>query len=123
MTFSTNTPWFDMSLLSAFMVVGHIVFGHFEEQTPRWRKLLKFAFILLCSALILATLGRPAFYIVLAACLVLVIIVHAWWLPKNGINGWTAEPKDKYYRLRGWPLPADGRPSPNRGPDDGNPAA
>ena len=30
------------------------------------------------------------------------LTVHAWWLPRHGINGWTAEPKEKYYALRGW---------------------
>jgi hypothetical protein len=27
--------------------------------------------------------------------------VHIVWLPKHGINGWTGEPKDKYYALIG----------------------
>jgi hypothetical protein len=31
-----------------------------------------------------------------------VLIIHGWWLPKKGINGLTAEPKEKYYELRGW---------------------
>jgi hypothetical protein len=26
------------------------------------------------------------------------------WLPKQGVNGWTGEPKEKYYQLRGWDL-------------------
>jgi hypothetical protein len=30
------------------------------------------------------------------------LIIHVWWLPKKGINGWTGEPKEKYYELRGW---------------------
>ena len=28
-------------------------------------------------------------------------IVHAWWLPRNGVNGWTAEPRDRYHALIG----------------------
>jgi pimeloyl-ACP methyl ester carboxylesterase len=24
------------------------------------------------------------------------LVVHCWWLPRHGINGWTREPKDKY---------------------------
>lgn len=28
-------------------------------------------------------------------------------LPKKGINGWTAEPREKYYALRGWKWPPD----------------
>lgn len=29
------------------------------------------------------------------------IIIHGWWLPKHGINGWTGEPRDKYLELVG----------------------
>jgi hypothetical protein len=29
-------------------------------------------------------------------------VIHMWWLPKHGINGWTGEPRAKYYQLRGW---------------------
>src|SRR5262245_20674485 len=29
------------------------------------------------------------------------VYVHAWWLPRHGINGWTGEPKEKYYALLG----------------------
>ena len=29
------------------------------------------------------------------------LYVHAWWLPSHGVNGWTGEPKDKYYTLIG----------------------
>ena len=36
------------------------------------------------------------------------VIVHAWWLPRQGINGWTAEPKEKYYAMRGWKYPPSG---------------
>lgn len=27
--------------------------------------------------------------------------VHMVWLPKHGVNGWTGEPRDKYYELVG----------------------
>lgn len=33
-----------------------------------------------------------------------VIYVHGVWLPRHGVNGWTAEPREKYYALRGWKL-------------------
>ena len=38
----------------------------------------------------------------LAVWIIPVVVVHMWWLPKHGVNGWTGEPKDKYYALRGW---------------------
>ena len=39
-----------------------------------------------------------------------VLIVHAWWLPRNGVNGWTGEPKARYYALRGWRSPNSDQP-------------
>jgi hypothetical protein len=30
------------------------------------------------------------------------LIAHFTYLRRHGINPWTAEPKDKYYALRGW---------------------
>lgn len=38
-------------------------------------------------------------YSVLALLLIGVLNVHLVWLPKHGINGWTAEPYDKYLEL------------------------
>jgi hypothetical protein len=42
----------------------------------------------------------------LLAFLVLPIIyIHGYILPrKYGINGWTGEPKSKYYKFRGWDM-------------------
>jgi hypothetical protein len=31
-----------------------------------------------------------------------VLYIHIVWLKQKGINGWTGEPKSKYYELRGW---------------------
>ena len=36
--------------------------------------------------------------------------LHGWWLPRKGVNGWTAEPRDRYYELLG--LDAAGKPRP-----------
>ena len=45
------------------------------------------------------TLGRAVAYSVLAIPLVAAAYAHLVWLPKHGINGWTAEPRDKYLEL------------------------
>lgn len=102
MGFSTDTLWFEVALMCTLFAVGHILLGHFEERTPRWRKLAKLSGAVLIAVLITVTLGRTAFLLALGVCLFIVLLIHAWWLPRLGINGWTAEPKDKYYRLRGW---------------------
>ena len=36
---------------------------------------------------------------VVGALLLVVVYLHAVWLPKHGINGWTGEPRDKYLEL------------------------
>ena len=94
--------WFELAVIFGISALGGIFSGHFEERTPRWRKVLKLILIGGASVALSATAGRTWFYAMLGVICALVVVVHAWWLPKNGINGWTAEPKDKYYALRGW---------------------
>ena len=51
----------------------------------------------------LLSFTHSAIYLTLLAVWIIpVVVVHMWWLPKHGVNGWTGEPKDKYYALRGW---------------------
>jgi hypothetical protein len=94
--------WFEAAIVSTMFAVGNIVFGHFEEGTPKWRRLLKMAIAMAISLSISAAFGRVWFWTFLAAMSLPVLVIHAWWLPRQGINGWTGEPKEKYYALRGW---------------------
>jgi hypothetical protein len=96
--------WFEIAIIAKFLLVGHILFGHFEEKTPRWRKLLKAALTLIIFPSIAYFFGSFWFWTALGLAVVPVLLIHLWWLPKQGINGWTAEPKEKYYQLRGWKL-------------------
>lgn len=48
--------------------------------------------------------GRPWAFTFLGFILLFVLYIHAGWLPKKAINGWTGERKDKYYELRGWKM-------------------
>ena len=82
--------------------LGHIFFGHFEELTPRWRKVLKLFVTLGLTAVISHYFGHKGVAITFGIALIPVVVIHAWWLPKQGVNGWTAEPRDRYYELRGW---------------------
>ena len=38
----------------------------------------------------------------LAIPLLAALVIHVWWLLKNGVNRWTGEPKDRYYELMGY---------------------
>ena len=93
---------FEVAVVSTMFAVGNILFGHFEEGTPKWRRLLKMAIVICAAIAVSAYLGRVWFWALLMAMLLPAVYIHVWWLPRRGINGWTGEPKEKYYELRGW---------------------
>ncbi|MGQ0542078.1 MAG: hypothetical protein ACT4O9_09565 [Blastocatellia bacterium] len=94
--------WINLTIVASLFVIGNIVFGHFEEGTPKWRRIAKFFVFMAFVALISHFAGSIWVYIFLGTLAVGVLVIHIWWLPKKGINGWTGEPKGKYYELRGW---------------------
>ena len=98
----TNTIWFDIAIVAILLLLGHIAFGHFEERSPRWRKLLKAVITFGLMIFLNLFFGRLTAFTVLGLWLLPVIYIHAILLPRKGINGWTGEPKEKYYALRGW---------------------
>jgi uncharacterized membrane protein YfcA len=97
-----QTLWFEVAIVSSMFAFGNIFFGHFEEHTPRWRKAVKMVLFIAVVVGLSAFLGRVWSFGFLALVLLAVAYIHAIWLPSKGINGWTGEPKDKYYALRGW---------------------
>jgi hypothetical protein len=100
--FNTDTPWFDVSLITGITAFGSIYFGHFELHTPKWRRVLKLIFFIALAVLITTFAGRTWTYILLAVMMLALVVVHGFILPSKGINGLTGEPKEKYYKLRGW---------------------
>ena len=95
----TDTLWFDVAVVMTIFAVGSILFGRFEEHKPRARRVIKVAIVLAVTLLLSATAGRLWAYGVLAVPLLGAAWVHLYWLPKHGINGWTAEPREKYFEL------------------------
>lgn len=100
--------WPEVAVVAIIFAVGNILMGHWEAQTPKWRRLLKFVLFLGLTLAISASVGRLWAFGFLVAIGVAAVIIHAWWLPRHGINGWTGEPKEKYYALRGWKYPPTG---------------
>jgi len=97
--------WIDVALMASMFALGNILFGHFEEKTPKWRRVLKFFVMVTLVTTISATAGRIYSVSFVGALLMAVLVIHGWWLPvKHGINGLSAEPREKYYALRGWKL-------------------
>lgn len=103
-----NSPyWFEVAVICGLTAIGTILLGHFEAGRPKWRRVLKIFVACGLGVSISALAGRGWFFVFLGVVLVAVTLVHAWWLPKHGVHGWTGEPRERYYRLRGWKLPAD----------------
>ena len=109
----TDTYWFDVAIATFGLMLGHLYFGRFEEHRPRWRRLLKSLLGILMVVATTAWAGREWTYALLCAIAVGVLVVHGWWLPRNGVNGWTAEPRDRYYELIG--LDSSGKPRERAG--------
>ena len=100
---STDTLWFEVAIVSAIYAAGNMLFGHFEERTPKWRRLGKYALTLVIVLGLSVYGGRWASMSLLGFMIVPLLYVHGYYLPKKkGINGWTGEPKRKYYEVRGW---------------------
>ncbi len=99
---NTSSLWFEIALVSILLLLGGIFLGHFEERTSPWRKLAKYVATLIIVLSISIYFGRTIALSVLGISLIPVLYVHGILLPKKGINGWTGEPKGKYYEFRGW---------------------
>ena len=109
----TDTYWFDVAIATTGLMLGHLCFGRFVEHRPRWRRLLK---SLIGVAMVVGTTawaGRGWMFGLLGSIAIGVLVVHGWWLPRNGVNGWTAEPRDRYYALLG--LDPNGKPRDRAG--------
>ena len=101
--------WLEVALVATIFAVGNILFGHFEERTPKWRRVLKVVLFLVITRLVTVYAGRPWSFLLIAFPFVAALVVHGWWLPRKGINGWTGEPRARYYELRGWTEPPTDR--------------
>jgi hypothetical protein len=96
----TDTIWIDLSAFLLMLLVGHIVFGHFEDYKPLWRRLLKVALSLGLFIGLWLVFGRWWTWVILGVPVAVgLVVVHGWYLPKHGINGWTGEPREKYLEL------------------------
>ena|SRR5687768_16771684 len=100
--FEITSYWFEISLVTFLFLLGHIFLGHFEERSPKFRKLAKYFVTLVIILTLSYFFGRWIAFGVLVASLIPVIYIHGVLLPKKGINGWTGEPKGRYYDFRGW---------------------
>lgn len=99
----TNTLWFEIAIVSIIYALGNILMGHFEERTPKIRRVGKYILTLILVCCISIYFGRTISMIILSLFAIPVLYIHGYYLPKKkDINGWTGEPKSKYYEFRKW---------------------
>jgi hypothetical protein len=99
----TDSLWFEIAVVSIIYALGNILMGHFEERTPKIRRVGKYLVTLLIICGISFYFGRVISMSFIAIFIIPVLYIHAYYLPKKkGINGWTGEPKSKYYDFRKW---------------------
>ena len=96
---STDTAWFDVAVVMTIFAIGNVLFGRFEDHKPRARRVLKVVVVTVVTVAIAQAAGRVWAYGLLMLPLAAAAWVHLVWLPRHGINGWTAEPRDKYLEL------------------------
>ena len=95
--------WMPVAITAFIFAVGNILFGHFQERTPKWRRVAKVVLVLSVIGAISAKAGPLWGLVPIFLMLVAFVVVHLWWLPKHGINGLTGEPREKYYEFMGRP--------------------
>ena len=100
---TTESLWFEVAIVSILFALGNISMGHFEEQTPKLRRIGKYVLMVVLICGLSVVFGRFVSMVVLSMFIWPFLYVHLYYLPKKkGINGWTGEPKSRYYDFRGW---------------------
>ena len=99
---STNSLWFEVAVVSIIFALGNMIFGHFEERTSKLRKIGKYILTLVIVISLSVFVNRTVAMLTLGIFFLPVLYIHIIYLPRKGINGWTGEPKRKYYEFRGW---------------------
>ena len=95
----------DIGAMAVFLMIGNVVFGHFEPMASPARRIAKVVLTLAVTAAVSYYFGRTGVIVTFVVACLPIVYVHGIWLPRHGVNEWTGEPKAKYYALRGWPLP------------------
>src|ERR1700756_503080 len=95
----------DMAAVAVILNIGNVKLRHFDPHQPLWRRVAKALVAVAATGVISHYFGRTGVIIAIGIAAIPVIYVHANWLPRHGVNGWTGEPRKKYYALRGWTRP------------------
>jgi hypothetical protein len=95
----TDTLWFEVAVVSSLLAIRGVLFGRFEEHKPRWLQLLIGLSLVCVIVAVSAIAGRIWALATLGLAIAFGTYMHAWWLPRRGVNGWTGEPRQRYLEL------------------------
>jgi amino acid transporter len=86
-------------VLTIASIAYFVVFNKFEKHVPIRRRIIKLVILVGALAVIGTLFSRFAFWSAIALMTIGQIYVHGVYFPQHGVNGWTAEPYDKYLAL------------------------
>ena len=95
----TLSPISLLEILIVFTIASiayFIAFNNFEKHMPFKRRISKLFVVVGILTAIGILFGRYAYWVVITLMTIGQIILHGWYFPKQGVNGLTAEPYDKY---------------------------
>ena len=96
---TADSRWIDAAGLTMLLVALTVMFNRFERHKPAWRRVGKIAVLVALVLVVIEAAGRAWGYALLVLLLVMGTAFHFAVLTKLGINGWTAEPRDKFEAL------------------------
>ena len=94
--------YFELFIAAGLLCLGEILFGRFEEGSPKLHRIFKMVLLFGVTALLSRYAGRAAALAWVFGGMALGLGVHAWWTRKHDIAFWNPEPWDRYRALRGW---------------------
>lgn len=93
----------ELAVLLALTTLGQVGFGHFEAETSKARRLVKWAIIDGATIGLYYAVGHWALAFPIGM-VGLGLSFHFWWCRRNGIHPFHATPRRRYYELRGWAM-------------------
>lgn len=85
----------DLAIVAAILAFGNWKFYRFDPFLPVWKRVLKTVLALAVTGGVSWYFGTQGVAVMLGVMTIPLLYVHGYWLPKNGVNGWTAEPREK----------------------------
>lgn len=76
-----------------------VVFNNFEKHLLPQRRITKLFSVVGILAVIGILFGRYTFWGMIMMMTIGQVYLHGWYFPKQGINGLTAEPHEKYLEV------------------------